>query len=216
MNEALKEQISKAYAESSDKQELLNDLKIFMHELSGNENPVDEVIWVDKENIVANNYNPNSVALKEMQLLYTSVKEDGYTHPIVTIWDESLQKYVIIDGFHRNMIIRKHEDINERCHGKLPIVVLKKDINQRMASTVRHNRARGTHSVDGMFNIIFSMMKQGVSEREICEKLGLDDREFIKIKYVTGFAKIFKNYEYSKSILKATKIEDLNELSNGN
>lgn len=214
MNEALKEQIKKQYSQSEDGADFINELKVFLHELSGNPNPVDAVLWVDKDNVVANNYNPNSVATKEMQLLYTSVKEDGYTQPIVTIWDDQMQKYVIIDGFHRNMIIRKHPDINERCNGKLPIVVLKKDINQRMASTVRHNRARGTHSVDGMFNIIFSMMKQGVSEKEICDKLGLDDKEFIKIKYVTGFAKIFKNYEYSKSIEKVTKIEELNELSN--
>ena len=127
---------------------------------------------------------------------------DGYTMPIVTIWDEKLQKYVIIDGFHRNLVIRKFADINERCCGKLPIVVLDKYIDQRMASTVRHNRARGSHSVDGMVNIVFNMLRDGVSEREICEKVGLEQKELVKLKYVTGFAKIFKNYKYNAAIEK--------------
>lgn len=122
--------------------------------------------------------------------------------PIVTIWDEKLQKYVIIDGFHRNLVIRKFADINERCGGKLPIVVLDKDIDQRMASTVRHNRARGSHSVDGMVNIVFNMLRDGVSEREICEKVGLEQKELVKLKFVTGFAKIFKNYKYNAAIEK--------------
>lgn len=152
--------------------------------------------------VVANNYNPNHVADKEMRLLYTSVREDGYTMPIVTIWDDKLQKYVIIDGFHRNLVIRKFADINERCGGRLPIVVLDKDIDQRMASTVRHNRARGSHSVDGMVNIVFNMLRDGKSEREICEQVGLEQKELVKLKYVTGFAKIFKNYKYNAAVEK--------------
>jgi ParB-like chromosome segregation protein Spo0J len=111
-----------------------------------------------------------------------------------------LQKYVIVDGFHRILVLRKFADIDERCKGMLPIVVIEKDINQRMASTVRHNRARGSHSVDGMVNIVFSMMKKGCSEKEICEKIGLEKREFVKLKYITGFAKLFKDYDYSKAI----------------
>lgn len=197
----LKEQIKKAFDESNDKIGFINEVKEILFELSPeNENPVDRVLWVPKEQVVANNYNPNSVAAREMQLLYTSVKEDGYTQPIVTIWDEGLQKYVIVDGFHRNLILRKFADIDERCKGMLPIVVIEKDINQRMASTVRHNRARGSHSVDGMVNIVFSMMKKGCSEKEICEKIGLEKKEFVKLKYITGFAKLFKDYEYSKAI----------------
>lgn len=172
-------------------------------------NPVDRVIWVPKEQVVANNYNPNSVAEREMQLLHTSVKEDGYTQPIVTFWDEKLQKYVIVDGFHRNLILRKYKDIHDRCYGHLPIVVIDKDINQRMASTVRHNRARGSHSVDGMVNIVFNMMQKGCSEKEICEKLGMEQREFVKLKYITGFAKLFKNYEYSKAIDKITDVHSV-------
>lgn len=200
---SLNEQIKESFNEASDKTRFLNEIRSFLSSLSPEKiNPVDCVLWVDKEMVVANNYNPNHVADKEMRLLYTSVREDGYTMPIVTIWDEKLQKYVIIDGFHRNIVIRKFADINERCGGKLPIVVLDKDIDQRMASTVRHNRARGSHSVDGMVNIVFNMLRDGVSEREICEKLGMEQKELVKLKYVTGFAKIFKNYKYSAAIEK--------------
>lgn len=199
--EKLRKQIKEMMNGSENKIDFINELKKIVYELSPEkENPVDRVLWVPKEIVVANNYNPNSVAEKEMKLLYTSVREDGYTQPIVTIWDESLGKYVIIDGFHRNLVLRKYKDIEERCHGRLPIVVLDKDINQRMASTVRHNRARGSHSVDGMHNILYSMMKNGCSEKEICEKLGMEAKEFNKMKYITGFAKIFKNYSYSKAI----------------
>lgn len=200
---SLNEQIKESFNEASDKTRFLNEIRSFLSSLSPEKtNPVDCVLWVDKEMVVGNNYNPNHVADKEMRLLYTSVREDGYTMPIVTIWDEKLQKYVIIDGFHRNLVIRKFADINERCGGKLPIVVLDKDIDQRMASTVRHNRARGSHSVDGMVNIVFNMLRDGVSEREICEKLGMEQKELVKLKYVTGFAKIFKNYKYSAAIEK--------------
>ena len=119
----LQENIKKEFDAAKDKVQFLNDLRKYISSLSPEKvNPVDCVLWVDKDMVVANNYNPNHVADKEMRLLYTSVREDGYTMPIVTIWDEKLQKYVIIDGFHRNLVIRKFADINERCGGKLPIV----------------------------------------------------------------------------------------------
>lgn len=199
----LKETIKKAFEEAPDKIEFLNDIRKYISSLSPeNVNPVDCVIWVPKEQVVANNYNPNHVADKEMRLLHTSVKEDGYTMPIVTSWDDNQQKYVIIDGFHRNLVIRKFDDINERCKGYLPIVVLEKNIDERMAATVRHNRARGTHSVDGHVNIVFNMLKDGKSEREICEALGFEKKEFVKLMYITGWAKIFKNYKYSAAVEK--------------
>lgn len=197
----VKEQIKLAFNQVEDKIEFLNELKRLLSELSPiKDNPVDRVIWVKQEKVVANNYNPNHVAPKELSLLHNSIKEDGYTQPIVTIYDEEKDMYVIVDGFHRNLVGRKFADIKERCLGYLPIVVMKKDINQRMASTVRHNRARGSHSVEGMTNIIFSMMKEGCSEMEICQKLGLEKQEFNKLKYITGFAKLFKNYDYSRAV----------------
>lgn len=203
----IKSEIKKAFEKAPDKIGFLNDIKELLFTLSPeNWNPVDRVIWVQKEKVVANDYNPNHVAPKELSLLYTSIKEDGYTQPIVTVYDKERDIYVIIDGFHRNLVLRKYADIEKRNNGYLPIVVLEKNINQRMASTVRHNRARGSHSVDGMTNIIYSMMKDGMSESEICSKLGLEEREFTKLKYITGFAKIFKNYNYSKSIEKVVDI----------
>lgn len=205
-----KDVIKSEFDAAEDKIAFLNEIRDFLFSISPEKaNPVDRVIWVDKDKVVANNYNPNHVAAKEMQLLYTSVKEDGYTQPIVAIWDESIKKYVIVDGFHRNLVIRRYSDIDARCHGKLPLVVIDKNIDQRMASTVRHNRARGSHSVDGMINIVFSMMRDGVPEKEICDKLGMETREFIKLKYITGFAKMFKNYEYSKAVEKIVFTKDM-------
>ena len=199
----IKDEIKKELDAAQDKLAYLNDLRKYISTLSPEkENPVDCVLWVPKEKVVANNYNPNHVADKEMKLLYTSVREDGYTMPIVTIWDEKIAKYVIIDGFHRNLVIRKFADIDKRCNGMLPIVVLDKNIDQRMASTIRHNRARGSHSIDGVANIVFQMLKDGKSEREICENLGMEQREFGKLMFVTGFAKIFKNYHYSACVEK--------------
>lgn len=197
----LEELIRKEYDNATNKYDFINALRSYISALSNERNnPVDLVLWVDKNEVVANNYNPNSVAPKEMELLYTSIKEDGYTQPIVVYRDEALGKFVIVDGFHRNLVLRKYADINERCNGRLPVVVIKKDLDQRMASTVRHNRARGSHSVDGMINIVHRMMKDGKSEKEICEKLGMSRTEFVKMGYVTGFAKVFKNYDFSKSI----------------
>lgn len=203
MSQRLLQQIRSEIEGLSDEEKLkyLNELRTALYELSPEKvNPVDRVLWVPKEKVRANDYNPNSVASKEMKLLHISVKEDGYTMPIVTVYDKDTDQYVIVDGFHRNLVLRTYKDIHDRCMGHLPIVVIDKDIDQRMASTVRHNRARGTHSVDGMSNIIYEMMRDGKSEREICEKLGLELKEFTKLKYITGFAKVFKNYDYSKAI----------------
>ena len=199
----IKDYLKQEYDKASDKFAFLNNVREILYSFSLEKaNPVELVLCIPMEDIVANNYNPNSVADKEMRLLYTSVREDGYTMPIVTIWDEKLKKYVIVDGFHRNLVIRKFKDISERCHGRLPIVVIDKDIDQRMASTVRHNRARGSHSVDGMSNILFNMLRDGVPERKICEELGFEMKELVKLKYITGFAKVFKNYKYSAAVEK--------------
>jgi hypothetical protein len=131
----IQEQIKKAFNESEDKVGFINEVKKMLSEMSPiKNNPVDKVIWVKQEKVIANNYNPNHVAPKELQLLYNSIKEDGYTQPIVTIYDEEKDTYVIVDGFHRNLVGRKFQDIKERCLGYLPIVVMEKDINQRMAS----------------------------------------------------------------------------------
>lgn len=170
-----------------------------LHELSPlKSQPVDLVRWVPIEQVSPNDYNPNSVAKVEMQLLYHSIKQDGYTQPIVTIWDANLSKYVIVDGFHRYFVCKSNEDIWERNKGLLPIVVIDKGINDRMASTVRHNRARGKHSVDGMASMVFSMLEEGWSDEDICNELGMQPDEIVRLKHVTGFSKLFDNAEYSR------------------
>jgi hypothetical protein len=157
--------------------------------------------------VQANDYNPKSVARNEMRLLYVSIDHDGYTQPVVTFWDADIKKYVIVDGFHRYTIMRLHEDIYERTGGYLPIVVIEKDINDRMASTVRHNRARGKHSVQGMGNIVFNMLQNGASDEEICNEVGLEPEELLRLKHVTGFAKLFQDAEYNKAWETARQIK---------
>jgi len=178
----------------------IEDLRQQLHELSPvNSQPVDRIRWVPIEMVEPNDYNPNSVAKVELGLLYTSILHDGYTQPVVTIWDEALQKYVIIDGFHRYFTCRNNQDIRDRNCGMLPIVVLDKPINDRMASTVRHNRARGKHSVDGMSNMVFQMLENGWSEAEICAELGMEAEEVLRLKHITGFSKLFENMQYKKA-----------------
>jgi len=163
------------------------------------EQPVNRIKWVDINKVSPNDYNPNSVAKKEMGLLYTSILHDGYTQPVVTIYDEVKDKYIIIDGFHRYFTCKSNKDILDRNQGRLPIVVLNKDINDRMASTVRHNRARGMHSVTGMSSMVFNMLENGWEDVEICNELGMSVEELIKLKHITGFSKLFEDKEYSKS-----------------
>lgn len=162
-------------------------------------NAVSKVWFIPIEKVQANDYNPNAVATHEMRLLHTSVKADTYTMPVVTIYDKAIDKYVIVDGFHRYSTMRRNKDIYEINDGYLPCVVLEKDINERMASTVRHNRARGKHSVAGMSSIVFNMLQNGIPDEQICNELGLEVEELVKLKYITGFAKLFDKTEYSRA-----------------
>lgn len=170
--------------------------------------PIYEVKWIPVEKVYANNYNPNSVATPEMKLLYISVKNDGYTQPVVTIYDEKNDKYVIVDGFHRYSIMRRYKDIYISCEGKLPCVVLKnKTMSDLMSSTVRHNRARGKHSISGMANIVMEMLINGETDASICFKLGLEVEELVRLKYISGFSKLYENKEYSKEKYTSAQIK---------
>lgn len=184
----IKTQIKKELENSKNKLEYLNELRGYIHSISpNNEQPVDFVRWIPIEMIEPNDYNPNSVARKEMSLLYTSIYNDGYTQPTVTIWDEEKEKYIIVDGFHRYYVCKSNKDILERNNGCLPIVVINKSINERMASTVRHNRARGKHSVTGMSSMVFDLLDNGWKDEDICNQLGLEAEELLKLKHITGF-----------------------------
>lgn len=171
--------------------------------------PIYNVEWIPIEKVYANDYNPNSVATPEMKLLYISVKADGYTQPVVTIYDEKKDRYVIVDGFHRYSIMRRYKDIYLSCEGKLPCVVLhNKTMSDLMASTVRHNRARGKHSVAGMSNIVMEMLMNGESDASICVKLGLEPEELVRLKHITGYAKLYENKEFSKEKYTDTQVEN--------
>ena len=174
--------------------------------------PVGNVLWVDVEDVEPNDYNPNSVASQEMGLLYTSIKHDGYTQPVVTVRDEEKGKYIIVDGFHRYFICKNNEDIRESTGGKLPIVVLNKGINDRMAATVRHNRARGAHSIQGMSSMVFEMLDNGWGDAEICNHLGMEPDELLRLKHITGFSKLFKDAEYNKAWVSKNQIRLAKEL----
>jgi ParB-like chromosome segregation protein Spo0J len=160
--------------------------------------PISNVMWVDVNRVVANDYNPNSVASKEMKLLEVSILQDGYTQPVVTVYDEKTDKYVIVDGFHRTTVMKTSKRVQETTGGKLPIVVLKKEINDRMAATVRHNRARGSHSVDGMSTIVFEMLENGWQDHDICNQMGMEADELVRLKHITGFSKLFADTKYSQ------------------
>lgn len=169
---------------------------------------VDNVMRVPIEKVYANDYNPNAVAKQEMKLLYISIKHDGYTMPVVTVYDKEKDKYVIVDGFHRYSVMKLYKDIYEENDGLLPIVVISENINDRMASTVRHNRARGKHSIDGMSNIVMNMLQNGWNDQRIMFELGLEKEELIRLKHLTGYAKFFENGEYNHAIMTDKQIEE--------
>jgi ParB-like chromosome segregation protein Spo0J len=161
--------------------------------------PVYNVIRVPVEKIRANEYNPNAVAPPEMKLLYESIKEDGYTMPIVCYYRQDEGIYEIVDGFHRYTIILKHKDIYNREGGCLPVSVIDKPIGERMSSTIRHNRARGSHDIDLMSNIVAELADMGCTDNWIAKKLGMDVDEILRLKQITGIASLFKDDPYSKA-----------------
>jgi ParB-like chromosome segregation protein Spo0J len=162
-------------------------------------NPVSRVLWVPIGKVVPNGWNPNAVATREMSLLHLSVKQDGFTMPVVTFYNERTDLFEIVDGFHRYTTLRTHPDLMEKNGGLLPIVVIDKPISDRMASTVRHNRARGKHSVGGMANMVYALLDEGWSDAEVCEELGLTTDEIVRLRHVSGFSKLFENVEYRRA-----------------
>lgn len=161
--------------------------------------PVYHVIAVPIEKIKPNTYNPNAVAPPEMKLLYDSIKADGYTMPIVCYYNKEADVYIIVDGFHRYRIMLENSDIYQREKGLLPVSVINKSLDQRMASTIRHNRARGSHSVDLMSNIIKELHELGRSDAWISKHLGMDKDEILRLKQITGLAALFKDVQFGKA-----------------
>lgn len=171
--------------------------------------PVSKVQWIHIDNVRSNDYNPNAVAQQEMRLLHTSISEDGYTQPVVAIEDdEKPGTYVIVDGYHRYTTMRKYQDIFDSTGGYLPVVVIDKPIADRIASTVRHNRARGKHSVQGMGSLVFQMLTAGEDDATICNKIGLEAEELARLKHITGYSKLYKDVEFSNVVLTKTQAEE--------
>lgn len=181
--------------------ETINELKSMLHQHSPFINePVDCVKWVHNSIIKANDYNPNKVAPPEMKLLERSISEDGYTQPIVAWMDDGM--YEVVDGFHRNRVGKESKEINTKIHGYLPVTIIRnssEDKKSRIASTIRHNRARGKHTVDGMSDIVLELKNRNWKNERICRELGMEEDEVLRLCQITGLTGLFSDQEFSKS-----------------
>lgn len=187
--------------DTHEKVEAINSIKLALHEISPMKHePVDCVLWVKNNTVFANDYNPNSVAPPEMKLLEISILEDGYTQPIVT-FDENTHR-TVVDGFHRNRVGKESESVRNRIHGYLPVVTInadKTDKADRIASTIRHNRARGKHRVDSMSEIVVELKKRNWSDEKIAKHLGMDADEVLRLSQISGLTEMFEDKEFSEA-----------------
>lgn len=180
--------------------EAVNSIRLALREHSPmKREPVDCVLWVKAEQLHANDYNPNSVAPPEMRLLQLSIMSDGYTQPIVA-WPDADGSYEVIDGFHRNRVGREVGAVRKRVMGRLPIAVINSERTSkedRIAATIRHNRARGKHAVDAMAEIVVDLSRRNWDDEKIAKELGMEPDEVLRLKQVTGLAELFADKEFS-------------------
>jgi ParB-like chromosome segregation protein Spo0J len=184
-----------------EKVEALNEIRKELHQVSPfKHHPTDLTVWIKAESVYANQYNPNAVAPPELALLAQSIREDGYTQSIVGWMKEDGVE--VVDGFHRNKVGKEDPEVKNSVHGYLPIV----NINQsqtgtgdRMASTIRHNRARGTHNIELMSTIVAELVEMGKGDRWICQHVGMSADELLRLKQITGVAALFQNRDFSDS-----------------
>ena len=202
----MKDQIKEAILAFADlgiqeRVEAINEVKALLKQVSPfTTEPVECVQWVPSDLVIANDYNTNSVAPPEMELLHISIQEDGYTQPIVVWQHDGI--YEVVDGFHRNRVGKEYADIKERVHGYLPCVVInneREDKGDRIASTIRHNRARGKHSVDGMSEIVIELKRRNWSDAKIAKELGMDADEVLRLTQITGLAEMFADKDFSRA-----------------
>ncbi len=188
--------------DSDERMEVINDLRLAIHAHSPmRDQPVDCVLWVKQDEVVANDYNPNAVAPPEMRLLQKSIEEDGFTQPVVTWRDADTGTREIVDGFHRSLVART-PTMQKRVRGRLPITVVnanRTDRPNRMASTIRHNRARGEHSIPLMQRIVADLVESGMSDAWIMRHIGMDADELLRLKQLTGLAALFRQGEFSRA-----------------
>ena len=179
--------------------DMLNAVREVLHEDGPfKDEPVDMVYWVRNDTVAANDYNPNSVAPPEMKLLELSITNDGYTQPIVS-WPRG-DVNEVIDGFHRHRVGKESKEISERVLGRLPIVKIKNSQegkNDRVASTIRHNRARGKHKVDSMAEIVIDLKRRNWSDKKIGKELGMDQDEVLRLTQIQGLTEMFATHEFS-------------------
>lgn len=214
MKQELKEIIKEiGEMEIEEKIKLLNELKLELQKISPFETePVDCVQWIRSDLVLANDYNPNSVAPPEMELLHVSIIEDGYTQPIVVYQHDGI--YEVVDGFHRNRVGKECQDVTERIHGYLPVVVINNDRNDkadRIASTIRHNRARGKHKVEAMSDIVIELKRRNWSDKKIGKELGMDPDEVLRLTQITGLAEMFSDKDFSEAWEIDSTIDDFDE-----
>lgn len=191
----------------------INQIKIALHEVSPLKNePVDCVLWVKNNVVMANDYNPNNVAPPEMELLKWSILSDGYTQPIVTMGLGN--NYEVIDGFHRNRVGKEIPEVTQRVMGYLPVTVIRADRTERgdrIAATIRHNRARGKHTIDGMSEIIIELKRRNWSDKKIGKELGMEPEEVLRLAQITGLREMFKDLQFSAA-WEADSVEDAHEI----
>jgi ParB-like chromosome segregation protein Spo0J len=184
-----------------EKIESINNLKLKLHDISPfKDEPVDCVLWVKAEKVRANDYNPNKVAPPEMELLKVSVLADGFTQPIVTF--PECEQFTVIDGFHRNRVGKEDMEVRQRIKGYLPITIIRpsqEDKGDRIASTIRHNRARGKHQIQGMSAIVLELKRRNWSDAKIAKNLGMDADEILRLTQISGLKEMFKDQEFSFS-----------------
>ncbi len=178
-----------------------NEIKIMLHNLGPFKNePVDCVLWVKNDTVSANDYNPNTVAPPEMELLAHSIGEDGYTQPIVSWAHDDTRE--VVDGFHRHRVGKERADIAKRVHGHLPVVTInagRADLTDRMASTIRHNRARGKHKIEAMSDIVIELSRRNWSDERIAKNLGMEPDEVLRLKQISGLAEMFSDQDFSEA-----------------
>jgi len=201
--------------ELKEKVDLINLVREKIHSISPfNNEPVDFVKWVIAENVVANDYNPNKVAPPEMELLEVSIMNDGYTQPVVTFPNDG--KIEVVDGFHRTRVSKESKIVRERVKGYTPTVIIRKeqsDKNDRIASTIRHNRARGKHQVDAMSEIVIELKNRNWKNERIARELGMDEEEILRLCQITGLQDIFKDDDFSRSWEASDSIHNYEELT---
>lgn len=183
----------------------VNALRLALHEHSPmRDEPVDCVLWVPADQVAGNEYNPNVVAPPEMKLLTRSIEADGFTQPIVAwpVGEDGEAAYEVVDGFHRHLVGKDNKKIRRRLRGRLPLAVIRTDrtdLPDRQAATVRHNRARGVHTVDGMSEIVIELSRRGKDDAWIGRELGMDADEVTRLRQVSGIAESFADQEMSEA-----------------